>query len=165
MFTSPPEGHTVPGPLRVLCLGNDMLADDAFGPVVAAAVQAKFPGVEVVVSPASGFGLLDDLLNTTRLIVVDSVQSGGAPPGTVYCLREEDLQCPVGGSAHYVGLFEMLALARALQLSVPRDVVILAVETADCITVGGAMDPVVQEAVPLVVGQVGAFIQGERRAA
>jgi hydrogenase maturation protease len=49
---------------RVLCLGNDLLADDAFGPVVARTLKELYlPGVEVVESPASGLHLLEHVLD------------------------------------------------------------------------------------------------------
>ena len=59
-----------------------------------------------------------------------------------------------GESPHYIGLFETLKLGRKLQLEVPQEVVIIAVEPADCLTVGGAMTPAVREAVPVVVNLV-----------
>ncbi|KRT75853.1 MAG: hydrogenase maturation protease, hydrogenase 2 maturation protease [Armatimonadetes bacterium CSP1-3] len=161
MFSYPPE-RLERVATRVLCLGNPLLADDAFGAAVAAALPGCVPPeVEVVRSEVTGFGLLDDLLNTGRLIVVDTVQTETAEPGTVYCVREGDLRTAPGPSPHYVGLFEMLALARTLRLPAPQEVVILAVEAADCITVGGAMHPAVRAAVPLIVGQVASIVGEE----
>ncbi len=141
--------------IRLLGLGNDILSDDAFGFVVAQQVrQLLSDEVEVVCSSAGGFHLMDDVLGASRLIVVDTVLTGAAEPGTVYVLREEDVQTFPGGSPHYVGLFETLALGRKLSLSAPQEVVIVAVEAADCLTVGGAMHPAVQAAVPVVVNLV-----------
>jgi hydrogenase maturation protease len=166
MFSDPSEEHAGPVPARVLCLGNDLLADDAFGPVVAGRLAASLPaGVEVTTTAATGFGLLENLLSARRLLVVDTVRSGSAPPGTVYLVREEDLRSPGGGSPHYIGLFEMLALARALRLPAPDDVVIVAVEAADTTTVGGPIDPAVQAAVPAVLAQVAAIVRGWQRKA
>ena len=64
MFACPPERLDRVA-TRVLCLGNPLLADDAFGAAVAAALPAHVPPeVEIVQSEVTGFGLLDDLLNT-----------------------------------------------------------------------------------------------------
>ena len=145
--------------VRVLCLGNPLLADDAFGPAVAVALAGHVPPeVEIVQSEVSGFGLLDDLLDTSRLIVVDTVRTETAEPGTVYCVREGDLRAAPGPSPHYVGLFEMLALARTLHLPAPQEVVILAVEASDCTTVGGAMHPAIRAVVPVVVELVAGIV-------
>lgn len=141
--------------IRLLCLGNDILSDDAFGLVVAQQVrQLLSDEVEVVCSSAGGFHLMDDMLGASHLLVIDTVLTGGANPGTVYVLREEDVQTFPGGSPHYVGLFETLALGRKLSLSAPQEVVIVAVEAADYLTVGGAMHPAVQAAVSVVVNLV-----------
>jgi len=159
MFAYPPE-RLERAATRVLCLGNPLLADDALGPAVAAALAGQMPpGVEIVQSELTGFGLLDDLLETSRLIVVDTVQTGTAVSGTVHVIRENDLRAAPGPSPHYVGLFEMLALARILRLPAPEEVVILAVEAADCTTVGGAMHPTVGAAVSLVVEIVRSIVE------
>jgi hydrogenase maturation protease len=136
-------------------LGNELLADDALGAVVAEELHQILPGtLEVVFTSAMGFDLLDDVLGASRLLVVDIIETGTRPPGTVHLLREEDVQPVPGESLHYIGLFETLKLGRKLQLEVPQEVVIIAVEPADCLTVGGAMTPAVREAVPVVVNLV-----------
>jgi hydrogenase maturation protease len=148
---------TVPstGPsLRILALGNDILGDDAFAFLVAQRVRERIPGVEVRCSSASGFHLLDDLLGVERLVVVDTVMTGNAPPGTVYVVREGDLEVTPGNSPHYTGIFETLSLARALNLNAPREVLIIAVEAADCLTVGGPMHPAVEAVVPVIAEMV-----------
>jgi hydrogenase maturation protease len=148
--------------VRVLCLGNDLLADDALGIVVARRLRRRgVPGAEVTATMQSGFHLLDHLLGAERAIVVDTVQTGAAPPGTVFVLTEASAHAAPGGSPHYVGLFETLRLGRALELSVPRDVVIVAVEASDCITVGGEMHPAVERAIDEVIARVGKLLAGE----
>lgn len=142
---------------RVLCLGNELLADDALGPAVAARFE-RFRGDSVVYTSATGVALLDDVLNVSDLLVVDSIQTGTAKPGTVHIFLEEDLQAAPGPSSHYVGLFETLALGRRLHLSVPKQVVIVAVEAADTSTIGAAMHPAVRAAVPSVVNLVRRFL-------
>ncbi len=138
-------------PLRLLALGNDILGDDAFGLQVARRVAERLPGrIEVVSSSAAGFHLLDHVMGAERLLVVDVMQTGRAPAGTLYAIREENVEVVHGGSPHYTGLFEMLAVARQLGLEAPTEVLILAVEAADCLTVGGAMHPAVEDAVARV---------------
>ena len=66
-------------------------------------------------------------------------------------VREEDVAGPPGGSPHFIGLFETLALGSALGLRVPAEVTIIAVEAFDCLTLGGPMHPAVAAAIPRVV--------------
>ncbi len=144
---------------RVLCLGNELLADDAFGAAVAERLASRAPpDVEVVFTANTGFGLIDFLLDVDRLIVVDTIATGKAEPGTVRVVRECDVAEVPGGSPHYIGLFEALALARALEMPAARQMAIVVVEAADSITVGGAMHPAVATAVPKVAARVLAML-------
>jgi len=63
-----------------------------------------------------------------------------------------------GGFPHYIGIFEGLKLGRALQISVPEELVIVAVEGGDCRTVGGSMSQSVQDSIPVVLQQVSEII-------
>jgi len=139
---------------RVLCLGNDVLADDAFGLAVAAELKRRYPGMDVVESMESGVRLLDDVLGVSRVIVVDTVQTGRVPPGTVMVLDADEIESVGGNSPHYMGLFEAIELGRCLGLSVAQEIEIVAVEAADCLTIGGAMHPDVRGAIEPVVRRV-----------
>jgi hydrogenase maturation protease len=175
-------------PVRVLCLGNDLIADDALGIVAArglcrrltvagrprpagpafdsAATVRAFDHphagvVEVVETALTGMYLLEAVVGASRLIVVDTVVTGSAPPGTVEVLGEADFEgSAAGASPHYIGLFETLDLARGLSLDVPGEVVIVAVEAGDFYTVGGEMTAAVEGAVPVVVARVLALLDG-----
>ena len=141
--------------IRVLCLGNDLLRDDSLGSMVAAHVRQFAPAnVEVLSTPETGFQLLDYALNVGRLIVVDTVVTGSAPPGTIYEIRDVDLKSLTGVSPHYVGLFEVLAVSRHVGLPAAEEVIILAVEAEDCFCIGKDMHPAVLAAVPGLIKMV-----------
>jgi hydrogenase maturation protease len=137
--------------IRVLCLGNSLLADDAFGLVVADQLRGMMPHLDVCASSTSGFDLLDYTLGARELIVIDTLQSHASPPGTISIFHEHEVRTAPGGSPHYVGLFEALRLGKALHLPVPDEVTIITVEPADCLTVGGEMHPAVRAAVTRVL--------------
>jgi hydrogenase maturation protease len=149
------------GPTRLLGLGNEILADDAFGILAAREIERlALPGLEVVTSAESGLSLLDHVQDVERLIVIDTIQTGRAEPGTIHVVHEQDAAGAPGGSPHFIGLFETLALGRALGLRVPADVTILAVEAADCLTLGGAMHAAVSAALPRAVELVKDLLRG-----
>lgn len=179
-------GGVAVGPTRVLCLGNDLISDDALGIVAArqltrrlaaagtpatarhsfdpalTALAFELPGigsVEIMETALTGMYLLEAVVGASRLIVVDTVVTGASDPGTVLELKEGDFDGPRGGSPHAIGLLETLDLARALGLEVPADVVILAVEAGDDLTVGGDMTAPVKAALPIVVERVMALIE------
>ena len=139
-------------PVRVLGLGNEILADDAFGILVAREVERRFSReAEVMESSEAGFNLLDRLINVSRLLVVDTMLTGKTKPGTMQVYDSSDWRPATGLSPHFTGLFEVLAVAKELGLRVPHQVTVLAVEAADCFTIGGAMHPEVRAAIPLAV--------------
>ena len=161
--------------VRLLGLGNELLADDAFGILVAREVERRLaadaPGracpapiagealpraADVVCSSASGFHLLDHALGVKRLVVVDTLATCAGVPGTIHVFRADSqaggagaFACqPASGVApHFVGLFDVLATAAKLGLPAPQEVTIIGVEAADCFTVGGEMHPDVRAAI------------------
>ena len=140
---------------RILCLGNDILADDALGFVVADRLRKlTSSGADIVSSAESGFHLLDHILDVDTLVVIDTVKTGLAPPGTIHQLLLDEIKSPSGGSPHYIGLSETLALARCLGLPVAKNIVIFAVECSDRLAVGGEMHSAVRAAVPLLLGEL-----------
>lgn len=138
----------------MLCLGNDLIADDGLGPAIARRLRERTPAVDAVESSLTGLGLLDELLGVERLVVVDAVVTGTAEPGAVRVVTESDVEVPRGGSPHYIGLFEALDLGRALRLPVPEEVVLVAVEAGDLSTVGGDLSDDVRAALPGIVDLV-----------
>jgi hydrogenase maturation protease len=137
-----PGGEVCRAATRVLGLGNEILGDDAFGIRVAERIRdgAAASEVEVAVSSESGLRLLDAISGCARLVVVEARETGRAAPGTVYFARD-------GGR----GVFDALALARTLGLDVPREVYVVTVEAAGRHTIGGAMHPAVEAAIPEAV--------------
>jgi len=149
----PLPDNTSPGcpRVRVLCLGNDLLGDDALGLIAGREIRRLRPDVEVLASSASGLHLLDQIVDCDRLIVIDSIQSGRAEPGAIYVLDEADIPRSRGDSPHAAGLFDALSLARRLGLGAPSEVNVIAVEAADSRTIGGSMDPRVSGAIGRVI--------------
>jgi hydrogenase maturation protease len=147
------------GIVRLLGLGNEILADDAFGILAAREVARRFQGeIEVVQSSSAGYDLMDHLLGARRLLVVDTIVTGRARPGAISVFTADRVQPAPGGSPHFLGLFEVLAVGRKLHLDVPKEIIVIAVEASDCVTVGGPIHPDVQSAIPEVVELVGQFL-------
>jgi hydrogenase maturation protease len=145
--------------VRVLGLGNEILADDAIGILAAREIARRFGGaVEVVCSQASGFDLWEELAGASCAVLVDAVQTGAAPPGTLHILTEEQVRAAPAAAPHGIGLIEALAAARHLGLPVPERLIIVGVEAADCVTVGGEMHPDVRAAAVRVADAVGELL-------
>jgi hydrogenase maturation protease len=154
----------VQGGVLVLCLGNDILRDDGIGWAIADALEqssseSQVPSPEsrpfvVKRSALSGFYLLDELTGWERVIVVDGVQTGLHPPGTILSFPFEALGTEAGPSPHAVGLPTVVRLGRQSGVPLPAWIHIVAIEVDDMETFTEGLTPAVQAAVPEAVGVI-----------
>jgi len=149
-------------PILILCLGNEVLRDDCFGPEVARRLSGRGnlgEGVEVIYAAVAGFALLDLLHDRKRVLVVDTIQTGKAPPGTLHYF-EAGLLAPSEHliNSHQMSLPTALELGRQLQIAMPHSVDVLAVEVKDVNTLSEEMTPEVAAAVEHAIELVGRWI-------
>ncbi|MFC1945078.1 hydrogenase maturation protease [Chloroflexota bacterium] len=141
----------------ILGLGNPILSDDGVGLRVARELEGRVSGeaVEVVETGMAGLYLLDLMASYDRAIIVDAVQTEGGEPGRVYRLSPEALDVTRNAALpHDVHLATALELGRRLDMPLPREIVIFAIEVADSSTFGEELTPEATEAVPLCVDMI-----------
>ena len=144
----------------VLGLGNEFVADDAVGLLVARAVREQVAdAADVVESSASGMALIEIFDGYDRAIVVDSIRTGRNPPGTITELTLEQIGHVVAPSLHQAGLPELAAVAERLGLKFPSEIRVLAVEVQDPYTLGGAVSTAVAAAVDELAQRVRARLE------
>jgi hydrogenase maturation protease len=107
--------------------------------------------ITILQSVEAGLALLDLVTGYDELIVVDAVQTGHAQPGYVHELEIDQMPLLPGGSPHFLGLAEMLALGRELHLPVPRKARVFAVEVEDPYTLEQGLTPALSAAFPGLV--------------
>jgi hydrogenase maturation protease len=141
-------------PLLVLCLGNDILTDDALGSVVAKRLSRIDLGqlVEVIFAATAGFGLLDLLDGREAVLIVDAIQTGKADPGTVHFFPAGVLTPSYNLiNSHQINLPTALEFGKRLGLTMPSDIQVVAVEAQDVETISEQLTPPVEKAVDEVV--------------
>jgi len=141
----------------LLGLGNDLLFDDSIGLRVAAAARERLagnPNITVAQTTEMGLSLLDMMVGFERLVLVDAIQTHQAPPGFVHQIDHLDLQVLPTLLPHFLGVGEVLALGRKLNLAVPEQVRIFAVEVEDPFTVGTELTPTLKAAFPRIMDEV-----------
>jgi hydrogenase maturation protease len=117
----------------VVCIGNELIADDAAGYEVWRRLQEMQLPEETRIEFASvgGIALLDLLTgNEGLLIVVDAVQLG-APPGTIHHIMWNEI--PFKGnsaiSAHGIGLREAMEVGKLLfPEKLPQNIILIGIE-------------------------------------
>jgi hydrogenase maturation protease len=96
---------------------------------------------------------------------VDTLAARAGVPGAIHVFDGADASaCQPGLAAapHFVGLFDVLAVAADLGLPVPEEVTVIGVEAADCVTVGGEMHRDVRAAVGKAAEIAGALLRESR---
>lgn len=143
------------GRVLVVCIGNELVADDGVGWVVHRELERLVlpKGVRLVFLGLGGIDLLEALDGEDLLVVVDGVQMGKAP-GTVHRLGWEQLphapSRPVSG--HGIGVREALAIGtRLYPRRMPQQTVLLGIEGRCFDRLGDGLSPEVAQAVPEVV--------------
>ena len=102
--------------ITVLGVGNELLSDEGIGVHVVKELQKQNilpPEVEVMEGGTDGFGLINIITDTDRLIVIDSIK-GGSEPGTLYKFDVEDAPTTPDlfkTSIHQVGILEVINLS------------------------------------------------------
>jgi len=147
----------------ILGLGNDILTDDAIGLRLAQVLRASFShssDVDVRETTEMGLALLDHFAGYVQVWLLDAIQTGQAEPGFLHELDAAGLKQLAGGSPHFLGVGETLALGRQLGLEMPRQVGILAVEVEDPYTLGTRMTPALETALPGLAHRIANRISG-----
>jgi len=149
----------VPVPQRtvVVGLGNPLLSDDGVGVLAARLLAERLVGAPVSIEESSwgGMRFLDLLAGFERAIIIDAIQWRRGPVGTVYRLSPDEAVPTVRAvSFHDISLGTALALGTRLGIPLPAEIVFLAVEAGDILTVSEACSPEVSAALPEVVRRV-----------
>lgn len=151
----------------ILGLGNPLLGDDGVGWRVADQV-AKLVGAssgspfftsapEVDYHAGGGLSLMERLVGYDRAIIIDAMNLGQEPLGTVSSLRLEELEDLFAGhlaSTHETNLQTALELGKSIGVQLPKDIFIIAIESSHVYDFSETLSPPVDAAVPLAVRRV-----------
>jgi len=152
---------------RIIGLGNTLLTDDGVGIYAARELRKRLADagladtVDIVETETAGFGLMELLTGWQRVILIDSIQFDNVEPGTVVHIDPQDLRTSLRlRSVHEIDLPTVLALGRNLNLPMPDQVEIIAIQSQDALTLAESLTPAVargmSEAVDSVLNTLGA---------
>jgi hydrogenase maturation protease len=159
---TPSELPVPAGQLLLLGLGNDILTDDAVGLHVVRELRPKLaahPSIDIRETTEMGLALLDFITGYRAVVIVDSIQTGKAPPGFLHELDASVLNQLTGRTPHFVGVSETLALGRQLGLAMPEQVITFAIEVEDAFTLSTDMTPALRSALPGIVERIAAALR------
>jgi hydrogenase maturation protease len=142
----------------LLGLGNPILGDDGVGWKVAEQIQSKLqklaPSVEVDFASLGGLSLMERMLGYSHVVLIDSMETGEVPAGTVKVFPLIELQNPMAGhsaSAHDASLLTALQAAQELGADVPTRVDVVSIEAKMTYDFSEELSPEIAAAVPVAV--------------
>jgi hydrogenase maturation protease len=141
----------------VLGIGNPILSDDGVGIRVAHEVGRNLSDPQVAVSEtsAAGLSLLDSMLGYDKIVIIDAIQTKEGKPGQIYRMKPEDFSSAKRlSSPHQINLVTALELGKMLNLAMPREITVFAIEAQDIATFSEKCTPEVEKAIPEVVKMV-----------
>jgi hydrogenase maturation protease len=137
-------------PLLILCLGNEIISDDSFGPTVAVQLRTEArvaDAADIVFAPVAGFHLLDLLAGRKKVLIVDTIVTGKSAPGTLHVFPAGIMTPSLHlTTSHQISLPTALDLGKKLGMEMPEVVDVCAVEAQDLETLSEEMTPVVRGA-------------------
>lgn len=112
----------------ILGVGNILMQDEGVGVRVVELLQSRYDlpdSVEVLDGGTAGMELFQPMRGRKHLIIADAVNTGAAP-GSLVCLRDDDIPTffRTRLSPHQLGLSDLLALLQ-LQGEIPQDITIV----------------------------------------
>jgi len=141
----------------VLGIGNPILGDDGVGFHVVEALQSDPPPGDITFEcvDASGFALLDYVVNYDRVIIVDAIMTAGGKTGSVYRLGLDNFRPSKHTiSPHDTDLPTALQIGATMKLNVPGRIDIVAVEIPPVYEFSQELSDKVSKAVPKAAGMV-----------
>ena len=152
-------------------LGNPILGDDGVGWEVARQVQARLgaprPDIRVECFALAGIALMEQMIGSQRVILIDSLNTGQHAQGALVSFRLDELTDLTHGhsaSAHDLSLKNALVLGRSMGACLPDDsqVHIVAIEAEHVYEFGETLTPAIQAAVPVAVERVLQYLAVEQ---
>jgi len=153
----------------VIGLGNPILGDDGVGWKIVSEVSDTLPAtkghtpIEFDYLSLGGLSLMERMLGYERVVLVDSMETGQNPVGSVRGFPLASLSDPMAGhsaSAHDTSLITALKTAESLGAEIPKHVDVVAVEAQNVYDFSEELSPSVAAAVPEAVQAVLDLIQG-----
>ena len=141
-------------------MGNPILSDDAVGLAVTSKLkelldQAPLDRVDVLESTRAGFELIDLLHGYSHALIIDALAAPQPEPGRMRFMSLENFAGSVRlVNPHELSVESAFKLAQRLNISMPAQVEIVAIDTADTLTLSEEMTAPVAAAVSSIAQQV-----------
>lgn len=146
----------------VLGMGNDILMDDGIGPRLLhdIAPMLENPRLQFDVACCGGFEIMQVIKGFDKVLFIDAIRTKNGKPGDIYYFNPSDLQETLHHSSlHDVGFLTALHLGNSLDLHLPTDLHIVAIEIVEDMEFSEDLTPELQEKYPKIKKEVADLIE------
>ena len=151
----------------VLGIGNDILTDDGIGPKLVNELKSRttFTGIDFLNVFIGGLEIIELIRGYEKVIFIDAIITKDGLPGTVYHFKPEDFKETLHlSNLHDANFLTALDLGRKMEMNVPEDIHIIAIEIIEDRVFSEHLSPEIQMMFPgifeKVLNLVNAIIKG-----
>jgi hydrogenase maturation protease len=149
----------------VCCLGNPIGGDDGIGCVIGRYLKKTFSRRAATIVPeysGSALDLMLEICGWRRVIIIDAVMTGRAPPGTVRLFTEKEICGKMKpGLFHGLNLPQALVMGRKMKLNLPRSVKLIGIEIKPAGSFGEKLSPALQSKRAGICAKIAALLARE----
>ncbi len=146
----------------ILGLGNDILTDDMIGPrlVHDLAQMIDDPNVQFDTACCGGLEIMEYIKGYEKVVFIDAIRTRDGKPGDVYYFIPSDFrETSHLSSLHDVSFLTALKLGNTLNLGLPDDLHIIAVEIIEDMEFSEEFTPPLKERYPGILEEVFAIVK------
>ena len=144
----------------VIGLGNPILGDDGVGWKVIEYLTRNFNqrnSIEFDCLSVGGLSLMERMLGYDRVVIIDAIETGQNPDGTVKAFPLAALENPRLGhsaSTHDTSLITALQTAQTMDMKVPSRVYVVSIEAHNVYDFSEKLSTAVEQSVPVAAQKV-----------
>jgi len=141
----------------ILGLGNDILTDDGIGPRLMSDLGQMIddPNVQFDTTCCGGLEIMEYIRGYEKVIFIDAIRTRDGKPGDVYYFIPSDFRETLHlSNLHDVSFLTALKLGNTLNLGLPEDLHIIAVEIIEDMEFNEEFTPQLKERYPGILEEV-----------
>lgn len=139
----------------ILALGNPILSDDGVAHEVADRLEKRLQQTDIIKSSAATMDIIPKLAGYEQLVVVDAIQLGSVPLGTVHRFSLAELAGTVRlSSPHDINFATALQMGKEWGYDIPADIRIYGIEVKELSRFSEGCTPEVSEKLDEIVEQI-----------
>jgi hydrogenase maturation protease len=121
----------------ILGVGNDILTDDGIGPKIVEQLKGDIGNDDTAfqTSATGGLDILELIKDYHTVIIIDAIKTEGGVPGMIYYLTPSNFKETLHiSSFHDVSFLTALKVAEKLNIPIPKQIDIIAIEIIEDLT-------------------------------